>query len=77
MGADIRTEGRVALVSGVQELHGAQVCATDLRGGAALVTAGLQARGTTRVGNIAHIRRGYADIVGDLRRLGAEIREEP
>ena len=77
MGADIRTEGRVALVSGVQELHGAQVCATDLRGGAALITAGLQARGTTRVGNIAHIRRGYADIVGDLRRLGAEIREEP
>ena len=77
MGADIRTEGRVALVSGVQELHGAQVCATDLRGGAALIAAGLQARGTTRVGNIAHIRRGYADIVGDLRRLGAEVREEP
>ena len=69
-------EGRVAVVCGVEQLHGAQVDATDLRGGAALVVAGLQAQGTTRVGDIHHIRRGYADIVGDLTRLGATIWED-
>ena len=77
MGADVRPEGRVAVVCGVEQLHGAQVNATDLRGGAALVVAGLQAQGTTQIGDIHHIRRGYADIVGDLTRLGAAIREEP
>lgn len=77
MGARIRTEGRVALVCGTEQLHAARVCATDLRGGAALVVAGLQARGTTRVENTPHIHRGYADLVGDLRQLGAHIREEP
>ena len=46
----------------------------DLRGGAALVLAGLQAEGTTEVEQIHHIERGYADLVGDLRALGAEIR---
>ena len=76
MGADVRPEGRVAVVCGVEQLHGAQVNATDLRGGAALVVAGLQARGTTRIGDVYHIRRGYADIVGDLTRLGAVIRED-
>ena len=76
MGADVRPEGRVAVVCGVEQLHGAQVDATDLRGGAALVVAGLQAQGTTRVGDIHHIRRGYADIVGDLTRLGATIWED-
>ena len=75
MGADIRTEGRVAVVCGVPEVHGATVRCTDLRGGAALVLAGLQARGATRVEEIRHIHRGYGDLAGDLARLGAEIRE--
>jgi UDP-N-acetylglucosamine 1-carboxyvinyltransferase len=76
MGADVRPEGRVAVVCGVERLRGAQVHATDLRGGAALVVAGLQAEGTTQVGTIHHIQRGYADIVGDLSQLGAEIRRQ-
>ena len=76
MGADVRTEGRVAVVCGVEQLHGAEVNATDLRGGAALVVAGLQTEETTRIGEIHHIRRGYADIVGDLAQLGAKIQQE-
>ncbi len=76
MGADVRTEGRVAVVCGVERLHAAQVHATDLRGGAALVVAGVQAQGTTRIGDVHHICRGYADIVGDLTQLGAAIWEE-
>lgn len=75
MGADIRLEGRVAVVCGVPKLSGAAVRCTDLRGGAALVIAGLQARGTTRVEEIHHIKRGYSDLTGDLARLGADIRE--
>ena len=76
MGADIRPEGRVAVVCGTQKLHAARVDSTDLRGGAALVVAGLQAEGITAVGEIHHIQRGYADIVGDLSQLGAAIRRE-
>ena len=76
MGADVRTEGRVAVVCGVEQLHGAEVNATDLRGGAALVVAGLQTEETTRIGEIHHIRRGYSDIVGDLAQLGAKIQQE-
>ena len=76
MGADIRVEGRVAVVCGVDHLQGAQVRATDLRGGAALVVAALGASGESRVGCIHHIQRGYEDIARDLRALGAEIREE-
>ena len=75
MGADIRLEGRVAVVCGVPKLCGAAVRCTDLRGGAALVVAGLQAEGVTRVEAIHHIKRGYSDLVGDLARLGANIRE--
>lgn len=76
MGADIRPEGRVAVVWGVPALHGAAVQATDLRGGAALVIAALQAEGVTQVCNICHIHRGYADLAGDLHSLGARIRME-
>ena len=76
MGADIRVEGRVAVVCGVERLQGAQVQATDLRGGAALVVAALGAQGESRVGCIRHIQRGYEDIARDLRALGAEIREQ-
>ena len=73
MGADIRLEGKVALVSGVERLYGGEVHATDLRGGAALTVAALQAEGTTSLYDIHHILRGYEDITRDLRALGADI----
>ena len=73
MGADIRVEGRVAVVSGVERLHGASVQATDLRGGAALVVAGLGAEGETRITGLSHIDRGYQNLEEVLRSLGAEI----
>lgn len=76
MGADIRTEGRVAVVCGTERLHGTEVVATDLRGGAALAVAGLAAEGVTTVQGIGHIQRGYADLAGDLRALGARITEQ-
>ena len=75
MGADIRVEGRVAVVCGVDGLQGAEVRATDLRGGAALVVAALSAQGESRVGCIHHIQRGYEDIARDLRALGGHIQE--
>lgn len=73
MGAKIRTEGRVALVEGVDALCGAPVRCTDLRGGAALAVAALAAKGTTTLSDIRHIERGYCDFAGQLRRLGAKI----
>ena len=73
MGAEIRLEGRVAVVCGVTNLHGAAVRSADLRGGAALVIAGLQAQGVTQIHNMHHIQRGYQDIAGDLAALGAEV----
>ena len=73
MGADVRLEGRVAVVCGKSTLQGAAVCCTDLRGGAALVVAGLQAESETRIYRIHHICRGYEDIVSDLRQLGADL----
>lgn len=74
MGADVRVEGRVALVHGVRQLYGAPVEATDLRGGAALVTAGLMAKGTTVVQSIQHIDRGYERLEDTLTGLGASVR---
>ncbi len=76
MGAEVRVAGRVAVVNGVRALHGAAVKCTDLRGGAALVIAGLAAEGTTRVTELAHIDRGYDGIERDLAALGARIRRE-
>ena len=73
MGADIRAEGRVAVVYGVPRLFGARVTAADLRGGAALVVAGLGAEGETVVSGLEHIDRGYADLSGGLAALGARI----
>ena len=73
MGADITIDGHHALVHGVKGLQGAPVSSTDLRGGAALVLAGIVAEGTTQVRNIAHIDRGYEDYVGKLRSLGADV----
>lgn len=76
MGADIRVAGRVAVVDGVETLCGAAVQSHDLRGGAALVVAGLQAQGITRVAGTAYIDRGYASMEEDLRRLGAYVYRE-
>jgi len=73
MGAHIKTEGRVAVVSGVKCIHGAPVASTDLRGGASLVVAALGAEGTTEISQIQHIDRGYDNIEGCFRQLGAEI----
>ena len=73
MGADIKIEGRVAIVSGVDRLFGAPMTATDLRGGAALIVAALGAEGVTDLSGVAHIDRGYDHIVGALSSLGANI----
>ena len=73
MGAIIATSGKEARIAGVRKLVGAEVNATDLRAGAALVLAGLVAEGTTTIGNIYHIDRGYNDFVGKMRSLGANI----
>jgi UDP-N-acetylglucosamine 1-carboxyvinyltransferase len=73
LGADIAIEGPSAIVKGGSPLSGAPVMASDLRASAALVIAGLAARGTTEVNRVYHIDRGYADIDGKLRKLGARI----
>lgn len=77
MGAEIQVAGRVAVVTGTGGLHGASVRSTDLRGGAALVVAGLGAEGTTVVTDLQHIRRGYDGLDRALRTLGADIQEIP
>ncbi len=74
MGADIEVKGRNAFVRGVDRLHGASVVAGDLRGGAALVIAALAAEGTSEVLDLSHLDRGYADLRGKLKGLGAEIK---
>jgi UDP-N-acetylglucosamine 1-carboxyvinyltransferase len=74
MGADIRNEGRHAVVRGVDRLSGAPVRAQDVRAGAALVVAGLAADGETTVLDPFHVDRGYPDLAGQLRKLGAEVR---
>ncbi len=73
MGANIKTEGNRAMIQGGKHLEGAQVIATDLRAGAALVLAGLAAEGTTEISEIYHIERGYEKFVEKLRALGANI----
>ena len=74
MGAKIRAEGRVAVVDGVPKLYGAEVFSPDLRGGAALVVAGLCAEGVTTVNNVGYIDRGYEDFSDNLSVLNADIR---
>ena len=73
MGARIKVEGRLAIIEGSEVLYGTQVKATDLRAGAALVVAGLMARGTTEITNTRYIYRGYYDLEKKLRQLGADI----
>lgn len=75
LGANIRIEGRVAIVEGVNLLTGAPCKCTDLRGGAALIVAALAAKGQTIVENIHHIKRGYENIDVGLSNLGADIKE--
>ncbi len=74
MGASINVGGRMAVVKGVKRLHGAKVEATDLRAGAALVIAGLNAEGTTEIGGLQFIDRGYENLDTTLSNLGAEIK---
>ena len=77
MGADIKQEGRTALISGVAKLTGAQVTASDLRGGAALVCAALAAEGESEISGIEHIERGYENVLGKLKELGAQVSTAP
>lgn len=74
MGANIKIDGRVAVIKGVDKLSGTTVNATDLRGGAALIIAGLAAEGTTTVSDVYHIDRGYERIEEKLSMLGADIK---
>lgn len=74
MGAKIKIEGRTAIVQGVRKLTGAQVKATDLRAGAAMILAGLAAEGQTEVSNVFHIDRGYENLIEKLQGIGAGIR---
>jgi UDP-N-acetylglucosamine 1-carboxyvinyltransferase len=73
LGADIEIEGPSAIVKGGKPLSGAPVMASDLRASAALVIAGLAARGTTQVNRVYHLDRGYENIDGKLRQLGARV----
>ena len=73
MGADIRLKGQQAIIRGVSTLTGAPVVATDLRASAALVVAGLAAKGTTTIQGLHHLDRGYDNLEGKLRQLGANL----
>lgn len=74
LGASIKTEGRVCVVQGVKRLSGAKLCAAELRGGAALVTAALAAEGTSEITGLGYIDRGYESLEGALRSVGADIK---
>lgn len=76
MGANIKVEGRIAVIEGVPELSGAPINATDLRAGAAMVIAALVARGTSEIHNVKYIDRGYENIEEKFRNLGADVRRE-
>jgi UDP-N-acetylglucosamine 1-carboxyvinyltransferase len=73
MGADIRTESHHAVVRGRERLSGAPVRAPDIRAGAALVIAALRAEGETVISGADHIERGYDDLIGKLRAVGADV----
>ncbi len=75
MGASIKVDGRMAVIEGGLPLHGADVVAVDLRAGVAMIIAGLVAEGTTTISNIHLIERGYDDVVGKFRSLGADIQK--
>jgi len=73
MGAKIQVDGKVAVVEGIESFSGAPLCACDLRAGAALVIAGLAAKGTTEIRGVHHIERGYEKMVEKVRGLGGDI----
>ncbi len=73
MGADIKLEGRTAIINGVDKLTGAQTTATDLRAGAALVCAALAAEGESEIAGVEHITRGYENVSEKFRGLGADV----
>ncbi len=73
MGAQIQVDGKVAVIEGVDHLEGAPIQACDLRAGAALVIAALAANGTTELSQVQYIERGYENLVGKLRAVGADI----
>ncbi len=75
-GAKIRVDGRMAVIEGTGKLTGASVIASDLRGGASLILAGLAANGTTTVDDVRYIARGYENLSGVLTQLGCDIRME-
>ena len=74
MGASIKVDTKIAVITGVERLHGCTVHACDLRAGAAMVIAGLAAEGTTTIEEVEYIERGYENFVGKLKELGANIR---
>lgn len=74
MGAQITSQGKSAIFEGVEKLYGASVYSTDLRAGAALIIAGIAAEGKTEIYNLGHIDRGYENIEGKFRKLGANIK---
>ena len=73
MGAKVKVEGKMAIIKGTKRLYGKEVIASDLRGGAALVVAGLGAKGITTIKNIEYILRGYEKLEEKLEHLGAKI----
>ena len=75
MGASVKVDGRTAIIDGIEKLSPATIKAVDLRAGAAMVLAGLSASGTTYIEDIHHIERGYDDICGKLRMVGADIKK--
>ena len=75
MGAQISVDGRVAIIEGISHFSGAPVKATDLRAGAAMIIAGLAATGTTEIEDVRYVERGYENIEGKLRALGADIKK--
>jgi UDP-N-acetylglucosamine 1-carboxyvinyltransferase len=74
LGADISIQGRTAIIRGVDKLKGASVEARDLRGGAALIIAGLVAEGETNISGVGYIDRGYEKVENVLSKVGAKIR---
>ncbi|MBR3641329.1 MAG: UDP-N-acetylglucosamine 1-carboxyvinyltransferase, partial [Oscillibacter sp.] len=74
MGAHIQVDDKTAIIEGVPSLTGAPMTATDLRAGAALVIAALAAQGESEISQVYYIERGYEDLIGKLRSIGADIR---
>ena len=77
LGATVRTDGHHAVIEGVERLNGGVVTSHDIRAGAALIVAALGADGETIVRDTGHVARGYPDLAGDLRDLGANVVERP